>query len=65
MGTRFNIFFKLASASMLAGVSLGARYGHVGQLDEDGVALFNKGQLYNATNGILWSMQRWVFSLVR
>jgi hypothetical protein len=50
---------------MLAGVSLGARYGHVGQLDEDGAALFNKGQLYNATNGILWSMQHWVFSLVR
>lgn len=51
MSTRFNIFFKLASASMLTAVSLGARYGHVGQLDEDGMALFHKGQLYNATNG--------------
>lgn len=65
MSTRFNIFFKLASASMLTAVSLGARYGHVGQLDEDGMALFHKGQLYNATNGKPSLMQLWVFSLAQ
>ena len=50
MKLRFNIFYKLACVSMFAGVALGARYGHVGQLDEDGAALFNKAQLYNISN---------------
>lgn len=53
MNTRFNILFKLACASMFAGVSMGARFGHEGQLDEDGVKLFNKAQLYNTTNGTI------------
>ena len=50
MNIRFSYLFKFACASMFAGVSLGARYGHVGQLDEDGTALFHKAQLYNTTN---------------
>jgi len=33
MNIRFNLFFKLAAASMFAGTLLGARFGHVGQLD--------------------------------
>jgi len=33
MNIRFNLFFKAAAASMLAGTMLGARFGHVGQLD--------------------------------
>lgn len=51
MNIRFNWLFKAACACMLGGVVMGARYGHVGQLDEDGTALFQKAQLYNATNG--------------
>ena len=51
MNPRFSIPFKFACASMLTGVCLGARYGHVGQLDEDGAALFHKAQLYNTANG--------------
>lgn len=53
MNARFNILFKLASASMLVGVTMGARFGHEGQLDEDGVKLFQKAQLYNTTNGTI------------
>ena len=52
MNIRFSLLFKCACASMFAGVSLGARYGHVGQLDEDSAALFHKAQLYNTTNCI-------------
>jgi hypothetical protein len=59
MNTRFNILFKLACASMFAGVSMGARFGHEGQLDEDGVKLFHKAQLYNTTNGMIYHMQLW------
>lgn len=33
MNVRFNILFKIACGSMFAAVALGARYGHVGQLD--------------------------------
>ncbi len=33
MNIRFNLFFKLAAGSMLVGTLLGARFGHVGQLD--------------------------------
>ncbi len=59
MNIRFNLLFKVAAASMLAGVTLGARYGHVGQLTEEGAALFHKAQLYNATNGKHSFMQLW------
>lgn len=64
MNVRFNILFKIACGSMFAAVALGARYGHVGQLDEDGVALFHKAQLYNATNCNIKLKQVWAFSLV-
>lgn len=50
MSVRFNWLFKLACASMFSGVALGARYGHQGQLNEEGTALFAKAQLYNTTN---------------
>jgi hypothetical protein len=50
MNIRYNILFKIAAASMLGGVTLGARYGHVGQLNEEGAVMFQKAQLYNATN---------------
>lgn len=50
MSVRFNVFFKLAAASMFFGVALGGRYGHQGQLTEEGAPLFAKAQLYNATN---------------
>ena len=59
MNIRYNILFKIAAASMFAGVTLGARYGHVGQLNEEGAAMFQKAQLYNATNGISPSIQLW------
>lgn len=52
MSVRFNWFFKLGCGSMLGGVALGGRFGHQGQLSEEGVVLFNKAQLYNITNGI-------------
>ncbi len=32
MSVRFNVFFKLAAASMFFGVALGGRFGHQGQL---------------------------------
>ena len=51
MNVRFSMLFKFACASMFAGVALGAKYGHVGQLDEDSATLFHKAQLYNTTNG--------------
>lgn len=51
MNIRFNLNFKLACLSMLSGVLLGGRYGHVGQLDEDSLVLFQKAQHYNLGNG--------------
>jgi hypothetical protein len=59
MNIRFNILFKFACASMLAGVTLGARYGHTGRLDEDGASLFQKAQTYNITNGTGCHMKLW------
>jgi hypothetical protein len=50
MNLRFNWLFKLACASMAAGVTLGARFGHQGQLNEEGAALFTKAQMYNISN---------------
>ena len=50
MSVRFNWFFKIACASMFAGVTLGARFGHQGQLTEEGAQMFAKAQLYNTTN---------------
>ncbi len=50
MSLRFNWFFKFACASMFAGVTLGARFGHQGQLSEEGALIFPKAQLYNVTN---------------
>ena len=50
MNVRFNWFFKIACASMFTGVTLGARFGHQGQLTEEGAAMFGKAQLYNTTN---------------
>ena len=50
MNIRFNWLFKTACVSMLGGVVMGARYGHVGQLDEDSSTLLQKAQLFNATN---------------
>lgn len=35
---------------MFAGVTLGARFGHQGQLTEEGAQMFAKAQLYNTTN---------------
>ena len=64
MNTRFNIFFKLGAASMLIGTVLGARYGHVGQLDDERAAQFQKAQLYNITNCIKCRIQLWDFSHV-
>ena len=51
------MLFKFACASMFTGVALGAKYGHVGQLDEDSAALFHKAQLYNTTNGMISDSQ--------
>jgi hypothetical protein len=50
MSVRHTWLFKIACASMAAGVTLGARYGHQGQLNEEGAALFSKAQLYNISN---------------
>lgn len=50
MNVRFNLFFKIACASMGAGVILGARFGHQGQLSEEGSVLFSKAQVYNMSN---------------
>lgn len=50
MNIRFNIFFKLGAACMLAGTVMGARFGHVGQLDDERAAQFQKAQFYNLTN---------------
>lgn len=50
MSVRFNWFFKIACASMFTGVTLGAKYGHQGQLTEEGAQMFAKAQLYNTTN---------------
>jgi hypothetical protein len=50
MSIRFNWLFKLGCASMLAGVALGGRFGHQGQLTEEGAVLFNKATIYNVTN---------------
>lgn len=49
---KFNLIFKLGCASMFSLIAMGARYGHKGKLDEDGAALFHKGQLYHLTNSI-------------
>jgi len=34
MSVRFNVFFKIAAASMFFGVALGGKFGHQGQLTE-------------------------------
>ena len=49
---------------MLIGTVLGARYGHVGQLDDERAAQFQKAQLYNITNCIKCRIQLWDFSHV-
>lgn len=59
MKPRFNILFKIACASMFTGVSLGAKYGHIGQLQEYEAELFNKGQMFNTMNCKQWVMQLW------
>lgn len=50
MNTRFNWLFKLACLSMGTGICMGAKFGHEGQLSEEGEDLFFKAQLYNTTN---------------
>ena len=50
MNIRFNIFFKIGAACMLTGTILSARYGHVGQLDDERALTFQKAQFYNLTN---------------
>jgi hypothetical protein len=50
MNIKFNWLFKLGCASMGSIVLLGARFGHVGQLSEEGAVMFNKAQLYNMSN---------------
>lgn len=47
---RFNWIFKLGCFSMVALIGLGARYGHRGKLDEEGISYFNKAQLYHVIN---------------
>jgi hypothetical protein len=50
MSIKSRWLFRLACGSMAVGVGLGARYGHKGQLDEEGENLFGKSMLYNLTN---------------
>ena len=57
MNIRFNWLFKFACASMLAGTTLGAKYGHAGQLSEEGAPLFVKAQIYNISNSTFCYMQ--------
>lgn len=56
MSIRFNWLFKLGCGGMLAGVALGARFGHQGQLTEEGTVMFNKATIYNITNSTLESI---------
>ncbi len=55
---RFNWIFKFGCLSMFSFIALGARYGHKGKLDEDGTALFHKGQLYHLANSISYILCR-------
>ena len=57
MNIRFNWLFKFACASMLAGTTIGAKYGHAGQLSEEGAPLFVKAQIYNISNSTFCYMQ--------
>lgn len=54
--TRYNWVFKIGCLSMFALVALGARYGHRGKLDDEGVALFTKAQTYHLANSNKYSM---------
>ena len=47
MNVKRNIFFKLGCVGMITLIALGAKYGHTGALDEQGVAFFQKAQLYH------------------
>lgn len=59
MNIRFNWLFKAACVSMLAGITLGAKYGHAGQLSEEGAPLFVKAQLYNISNSNIFDIKVW------
>lgn len=50
VNVRFSWVFKLACASMFSFVALGAKYGHKGRLEEDGLAWLHKAQIYHLTN---------------
>ena len=52
MGLETSALFKVASASMLLGMFLGAKFGHAGKLKEEGATLFQKAQIYNISNVI-------------
>lgn len=56
---RANIIFKVGCLSMFSFVALGARFGHKGQLEEEGQVLFQKGQLYHLTNSKNEFNQTW------
>lgn len=42
-----SLLWKLGCASTVALIGMGAKFGHTGRLDADGVALFNKAQVYH------------------
>ncbi len=46
------ILFRIGCACMVSVMLMGARFGHSGQLSENGSTMFMKAQLYNISNGI-------------
>jgi hypothetical protein len=53
------LLWRFGCGSTLALIALGAKYGHTGRLDADGVSLFNKSQVYHMLTSTVYPQSRW------